>query len=181
MGEVDPDLAAQLTRNAFDVTAVGDERRSAIVADLATFLHDSGRAEAGKAIVDTVVRESLAPDDEAMARLAVARMVDLAPEVRIGAGQAALALPGLAAPWRAAHAAELIHNHLDAGRLEVAATLLSDFEAANESAGGIAAARTALAGARLVAIVGDLEAGPRRRTGDQPGAGPDRTCGDPPG
>ena len=105
VGAVDPDLAAQLCRRAFDVTAVGDERRSVLAADLATFLHDSGHGEQGKAICDAVAREPLVPDDEAMVRLAAARMVDLAPDVRIEAGEAALALPGVAAPWRAAHAA----------------------------------------------------------------------------
>ena len=102
-------------------------------------------------------REPLGADEEAMVRLAAARMVDLAPEVRVDAGLSALALSGVSAPWRAAHAAELVLNHLDDGHLEVAAALLPETEAADESAGGVAATRIPLAGARLVALGGDLE------------------------
>ena len=157
VGAVDPGLAAQLCRRAFDVTAVGDERRSVLAADLATFLHDSGRGEQANATVDAVTREPLAPDDEAMVRLAAARMVDLAPEVRVDAGEAALALPGVSAPWRAAHAAELVLNYLEDGRLELAEALLPETEAADDSADGVATTRIPLAGARLVAMGGDLE------------------------
>lgn len=157
VGAVDPDLAAQLCRRAFEVTTVGDERRPVLAADLAAFLHDSGRVEEGKAIVDAVSREPLGADEEAMVRLAAARMVDLAPEARVDASLSALALSGVSAPWRAAHAAELVLNHLDDGHLEVAAALLPETEAADESAGGVAAARLPLAGARLVALGGDVE------------------------
>jgi DNA-binding CsgD family transcriptional regulator len=157
VGAVDPALAAQLCRRALDVTVVGDQRRPALAADLATFLHDSGRAEEGKAIVDAVAGEPLAADDEAMVRLAAARMVDLAPQFRVEAGLAALAVPGVSAPWRAAHAAQLVLNHLDDGRLELAAAVLTETEAADEPAGGVAATPTFQARARLAAMGGDLE------------------------
>ena len=76
VGAIDPELAAQLCRRAFE-SRRGRRAAAALAADLATFLHDSGRSKEGKAVVDAVVRERLAADDKAMVRLAVARMADL--------------------------------------------------------------------------------------------------------
>jgi DNA-binding CsgD family transcriptional regulator len=157
IGAIDPDLAARLCRRAFDVTLVGDERRPALAADLAGFLHDSGRAGQAKAIVDAVAREPLGPDEEAMVRLAVARMTDLGPDIRIAAGEVVLAAPRVTAPWRAAHAAELVLNHVEDGRVEPAVALLAEIEAGVEPGGAAVATRLALAESQLVAIRGDFE------------------------
>jgi DNA-binding NarL/FixJ family response regulator len=157
LGVIDPQLATQLCRHAFAVTTVGDGRRPTLAADLATFLHDAGRGDEGRDVIATMRRESLRPDDEAMLRLAEVRMVDLAPEIRVEIGEAALAISGVSAPWQAAHAAELILNQIDSGRLDLAAAKLPPADAVASDEESVTTPLTGLARVRLTAARGEFE------------------------
>ena len=157
LGGTDPELAAQLCRYAFDVTAVGDERRPVLAATLATLLHDCGRGEDGRDVIVTMSREPIAPDDQAMIQLAAARMMDLAPEHRVEISEAAMATPGVSAQWQAAHAAELVMNRVDSGRLDLAAKELDWAGAIESGREHVATELLGLARARLTAAGGELE------------------------
>jgi DNA-binding CsgD family transcriptional regulator len=126
----DARAAAELSRRAFALTTAGDGVRATLVPDAALLLQAAGRAEEGKELVDLVLAERLAPQAEARIRLGVARMQDLAADVRTAAGRAALALPSLPPDLRAQHLAEQIGNLLADGRPEVAATMLPEAESA---------------------------------------------------
>ena len=129
LGFSDPDVAADLGRRAFDLTATGDDIRGPVVADTARLLHAAGRADEGKELADIALRERLAPACEAEVRLSIARMSDLAPEVRVAASRGALALPGLPIALRARHMSEQVANTLASGRPDVSKHMLAEVEA----------------------------------------------------
>ena len=158
LGPSDPEAAAELSRRALDLTAAGDELRAPLVAEMALHLHAAGRATAGKAVVDTALRERLAPEHEAELRLSVARMSDLPPEVRVEAGHIAVALPGVPTALRARHLSELVVNVLASGRPEVAKEWLQQAETAVASSGDRSAAQSLhVAKARLAYTEGAFQ------------------------
>ena len=126
----DPEIAAELSRRALDLSPAGDPRRPTLVAEVALLLHDAGRAYDGKAFADAALLDRLAPEHEAEIQMSVAKMYDLSPELRVGAGSAALALPELPGVLRARHLSGLVLSVLSSGRLDVARQLLPRAETA---------------------------------------------------
>ena len=113
-----PEVAADLSRRAVDLTTPTDVLRPSLVAEAALLLHAAGRTEEGMAIVEGVLRERHDADGDAQVRLSIARMSDVSSVVRIDAGRQALAVPGLGVDLRAKHIAQLILNLAESGEAD---------------------------------------------------------------
>lgn len=122
----DPGVASELSVRALELTADEGPLRATLVAETAVLLHAAGRAEEARQFVDTKLRRTFAPSEEARIRLSIAGMPALSPAVRADTGRAALALPELPVALRAAHLARLLHNLLVGGRSAEAIALLDD-------------------------------------------------------
>jgi DNA-binding CsgD family transcriptional regulator len=122
----DPGVASDLSVRALELTADEGPERATLVVETALLLHAAGRAEEARQFVDTKLRRTFVPSEEARIRLSIAGMPALSPAVRAETGRAALALPELPLGLRAAHLARLIHNLLVAGRSGEAIALLED-------------------------------------------------------
>jgi DNA-binding CsgD family transcriptional regulator len=131
----DPGVAADLSQKALEVTPEDGSGRAALIAETALLLHAAGRAEEGQAFVDSALRSTLTAEDEAQARLSIAGMLALSPDVRAEANRLALALPAVPVRLRAQHLARRVHNLLAAGRDDEAHTVLSEADAVVDSAG----------------------------------------------
>jgi DNA-binding CsgD family transcriptional regulator/tetratricopeptide (TPR) repeat protein len=131
----DPGVAADLSQRALELTPEDGSGRAALIAETALLLHAAGRAEEGRVFVESALRSTSTPEDEAGVRLSIAGMLALSPDVRAEASRVALALPDVPLRLRAQHLARLVHNLLAAGRDDEARSLLSEAAAAIESAG----------------------------------------------
>ena len=160
LGPSDPGGAADLARQAFELTEAGHPLRARLAADTAVLLHAAGRLSEGARFADDVLREVLPAEDEAEVRLSIAGLFSMSPDIRADAGKEALALAGVSGPMRARHHARLVHTVLTAGRMREARALL---EAAQPEVRrhGDADARFALAVAEagLAYTDGDFESG----------------------
>ena len=131
----DPGVAADLSQKALEVTPEDGSGRAALIAETALLLHAAGRAEEGRAFVDSALRSTFTAEDEAEVRLSIAGMLALSPDVRAEANRLALALPDLPLRLRAQHLSRRVHNLLAAGRDDEARTVLSEAAAVVDSAG----------------------------------------------
>src|SRR6202035_4875373 len=131
----DPGVAADLSQKALEVTPEDGSGRAALIAETALLLHAAGRAEEGRAFVDSALRSTFTAEDEAEGRLSIAGVLALSPDLRAEANTLALALPDVPLRLRAQHLARRVHNLLAAGRDDEAHTVLSDAEALVDSAG----------------------------------------------
>ncbi len=135
----DPGVAADLSQKALEVTPEDGSGRAALIGETALLLHAAGRAEEGRAFVDSSLRGTFTAEDEAEVRLSIAGMLALSPDVRAEANSLALALAGVPVRLRAQHLARRVHNLLSAGRDGEARTLLSEAAAVVDSAGDTSA------------------------------------------
>jgi DNA-binding CsgD family transcriptional regulator/tetratricopeptide (TPR) repeat protein len=135
----DPGVAADLSQKALEVTPEDGSERAALIAETAMLLHAAGRAEEGRAFVDSALRSTFTVEDEAEVRLSIAGMLALSPDVRAEANRLALALPGLPLRLRAQHQSRRVHNLLAAGRDDEVRTVLSEAAAVVDSAGDTSA------------------------------------------
>jgi DNA-binding CsgD family transcriptional regulator len=131
----DPGVAADLSQKAFEVTPEDGSGLAALIAETAQLLHAAGRAEEGRAFVDSALRGTFSVEDEAEVRLSIAGMLALSPDVRAEANRLALALPDLPLRLRAQHLSRRVHNLLAAGRDDEARTVLPETAAVVDSAG----------------------------------------------
>lgn len=131
----DPGVAADLSQRALELTPEDGSGRAALIAETALLLHAAGRAEEGRVFVESALRSTSTPEDEAGVRLSIAGMLALSPDVRAEASRVALALPDVPLRLRAQHLARLVHNLLAAGRDDEARSLLSEAAAVIQSAG----------------------------------------------
>ncbi|MEA2201183.1 MAG: hypothetical protein QOI89_1779 [Solirubrobacteraceae bacterium] len=135
----DPGVAADLSQKALEVTPEDGSERAALIAETAMLLHAAGRAEEGRAFVDSALRSTFTVEDEAEVRLSIAGMLALSPDVRAEANRLALALPGLPLRLRAQHQSRRVHNLLAAGRDDEVRTVLCEAAAVVDSAGDTSA------------------------------------------
>jgi DNA-binding CsgD family transcriptional regulator/tetratricopeptide (TPR) repeat protein len=155
VGRTDPVVASELSRRALELTPAGDEGRPPVIAEMARQLHAAGRAAEARAAAGAALRQRLSPEHEAALQLTVAEMADLPPDLRIAAGEAALARTGLPATWAARHLAALVANLALSGRSDDARALLaqaSDAVAVDDEPGAVLT--LAVAEARLLAQEG---------------------------
>ena len=131
----DPGVAADLSQKALEVTPQDGSGRAALIADTALLLHAAGRAEEGRAFVDSALRSTFTAEDEAEVRLSIAGMLALSPDLRAEANTLALALPDVPLRLRAQHLARRVHNLLAAGRDDEVRTVLPEAAAVVDSAG----------------------------------------------
>jgi DNA-binding CsgD family transcriptional regulator len=122
----DPGVAADLSQKALEVMPEDGSRRAALIAETALLLHAAGRAEEGRAFVDSALRSTFTAEDEAEVRLSIAGMLALSPDVRAEANTLALALPDVPLRLRAQHLARRVHNLVSAGRDDDARAVLSE-------------------------------------------------------
>lgn len=135
LGSSDPGVAADLSHKALEVTPEDGSGRAALIAETALLLHAAGRAEEGRAFVDSALRSTFSAEDEAEVRLSIAGMLALSPDVRAEANTLALALLDLPLRLRAQHLARRVHNLLAGGRDDEARTVLPEATAVVDSAG----------------------------------------------
>jgi DNA-binding CsgD family transcriptional regulator len=135
LASADPGVAADLSQKALEVTPEDGSGRAALIAETALLLHAAGRAEEGRAFVDSALRSTFTAEDEAEVRLSIAGMLALSPDVRAEANRLALALPDVPLRLRAQHQSRRVHNLLAAGRDDEARTALSEAAAVVNSAG----------------------------------------------
>jgi DNA-binding CsgD family transcriptional regulator/predicted negative regulator of RcsB-dependent stress response len=135
LGSSDPGVAADLSQKALDLTPDDGPARAALIAETALLLHAAGRAEEGRACVDSALRSTFTAEDEAEVRLSIAGMLALSPDVRAEANRLALALPGVPLRLRAQHVSRRVHNLLAAGRDDEVRTVLSEAVTVVDSAG----------------------------------------------
>lgn len=155
----DPGAGADLSRRGFELAPRRHPLRGPLVAQTALLLHEAARVEEARAFVDTSLREALPPEQEAEVRLSIAGMFAVSPDVRVEAGQKALALPDLPPDLRARHLACLVHNLMVGGRSEEARASLAEARAAVRSSGDANAEfMLNLAEGGLEAIAGRFEA-----------------------
>ena len=123
---IDPGAAADLSQTALDLTPRNHLLRPTLVAQTAIRLHAAGRIEAATAFADTVLRQSLSPEDEAEFRLIIAAMFATSPDVCADSCYKALALPDVSPFLRMLFLANLLHNLVHAGRLDEARRVLPE-------------------------------------------------------
>ena len=116
----DADAAANLSRRALELATSAEDLPAGLIAEMATHLHMVGEAEEGKRRADEALSGCLPAETAGAIHLSIARMWDLAPDVRAQAGRDALARPDLPALLRARHTAEHVGNLASAGRRDSA-------------------------------------------------------------
>jgi DNA-binding CsgD family transcriptional regulator len=121
-----PDAAADLSQRAVELSPDDSASRTALISETALLLHAAGRAEEGRVVVDSALRDALTPEEEAKVRLSIAGMLALSPDVRAEANRLALALPNLPPRLRAQHLGRRVHNLLAAGRADEALGMLPE-------------------------------------------------------
>lgn len=125
IGVTDPVASAELAACALELAPNRHPLKASLVERQVISLFAAGDADEGKRIADSVLRQSLAPEEEARVRLRVAGMFTLSPDIRLDNARAALALPGLPLDLYASLWASLFHNLVMAGRLEEASSIQS--------------------------------------------------------
>jgi DNA-binding CsgD family transcriptional regulator len=135
----DPGVAADLSQKALEVTPEDDSERAALISETALLLHAAGRAEEGRAFVDSALRSTFTAEDEAEVRLSIAGMLALSPDFRADANRLVLARPDVPLRLRARHLAGRVHNLLSGGRDDEARTVLSEAAGVVDSAGDTSA------------------------------------------
>jgi DNA-binding CsgD family transcriptional regulator/tetratricopeptide (TPR) repeat protein len=159
----DPGVAADLSHKALELTLEDGSGRAALIAETALLLHAAGRAEEGRAVVDSALRSTFTAEDEAEVRLSIAGMLALSPDLRAEANRLALALPDVSLRLRAQHLARRVHNLLAAGRDEEARVLLSEAAAVVDSSGDTNASfALELAKGAIAYNAGEFESGLRQ-------------------
>ena len=138
----DPGTAAQFGQRAIEIAPIHHPHRGEIVGTTAIALHIAGNSEQAIAFADRALRETLPTLQEAEVRLSIAGMFAISPEIRIGAGRAALSLPDVPESLRARHLACLFHNLVTTGRIDEARVLLEEARAAVASADDARASST---------------------------------------
>jgi DNA-binding CsgD family transcriptional regulator len=121
-----PDAAADLSQRALELSPDDSASRAALISETALLLHAAGRAQEGRVVVDSALRDVLTPEEEAHVRLSIAGMLALSPDVRAEASRLALALPNLPPRLRAQHLGRRVHNLLAAGRIDEALGILPE-------------------------------------------------------
>lgn len=153
LGANDPSAGANLGRRALELVPLTFPGRAELVADTALLLHAAGRGKEGREFIDTHLRSTLPPEEEARVLLTIAGMFALSPDVRIDAGCRALALAGVSRTLRARHHAALFHNFLVAGRFDEGREVLAvTRQAVRASKDGVAAFGLVVAEAALAYI-----------------------------
>jgi DNA-binding CsgD family transcriptional regulator len=131
----DPGSAADLSRRALELAPRTHPLWGRLVSITAVSLHAAGRGEDAKAFVETHLRETLPPEQEAEVRLRLAGMVGLSADARVEASRLALTLPDLSAGLRARHHALLVQNLCVADRCQEARDNLAAARSDVESGG----------------------------------------------
>jgi DNA-binding CsgD family transcriptional regulator len=163
LGSSDPGLAADLGLATIELVALDEPVRGPLVAETALLIHAAGRVVEGRQFVDTVLRTTVPPEQEAEVRLGIAGMLSLSGDLRAESSRIALALPNLSETMRARHLARLVANLTGAGRPEEARQWKATAEAAANTAGDQGSKFTlALAQAGLVYLEGDFAAAQRQ-------------------
>jgi DNA-binding CsgD family transcriptional regulator len=98
-------------------------------------LHDAGRQDEAKALLDGALRDGLTADEQAEIRLAIAGMYRLSPKVRVEAGLSALSEPGVSVVTQARHRGRLVINLAAAGQVAQARDMADQAGRAVESTG----------------------------------------------
>jgi DNA-binding CsgD family transcriptional regulator/tetratricopeptide (TPR) repeat protein len=151
----DPCTASEFGRRALEIAPTHHPQRGEIVGTTAIALHIAGDSDEAIAFADRALRETLPSVQEAEVRLSIAGMFAISPDVRIGAGHVALALPDLPDELRARHLACLFHNFITSGRVEEARALRGEAKAAVEKAGDARASFTLRVGESALAYADD--------------------------
>ncbi len=153
-----PEVAADLSRRAVDLTSPTDGLRPSVVAEAAVLLHAAGHTDDGMAMVKSVLCERHDAEGEAQLRLSIARMSDVSSAVRIDAGRQALAVPGLGVDLRAKHLSQLILNLAESGQADDAQALMPEADIAVARGGdGQTSNVLELAKAQLAQLSGDYQ------------------------
>ncbi len=130
----DPGSSATFGQRALEIAPSHHPQHGEIVATTAIALHIAGDSGQAAAFADQALREKLPTLDEAEVRLSIAGMFAISPEIRIGAGQRALALPDLPETLRARHLTCLFHNLVIAGHIDGARAVLPETRRAVDAA-----------------------------------------------
>jgi DNA-binding CsgD family transcriptional regulator len=139
LGPRDPVAAAKLTCRALDLIPAGHRVGGPLVATTTVLLHAAGKTDDAQAFARKHLRNVAPAAEEAAVLLSLASMFALSPDVRVEAGQRALALRDLSDEDRAKHQARLAYNLVQAGRSREAAQQLQQDRATIERAGDLAA------------------------------------------
>jgi DNA-binding CsgD family transcriptional regulator len=135
LGPIDPATASELSLKALSLTAREDPNRIELVRESAMLLHDAGRQDEAKALLDDALRDGLTPDEQAEIRLTIAAMYRLSPTVRVEAGLSALSEPGVSVVTQARHRGRLVINLAAAGQVAEAREMADQAGRAVESTG----------------------------------------------
>jgi len=138
----DAGTAAEFGRRALEISPSHHPLRGEIVSTTAIALHIAGDSDEAIAFADRALRETFPPAQEAEVRLSIAGMFAISPEIRISAGQMALALPAIPDVLRARHLACLYHNLVTSGRPDEARAMQAPADAAIGPSGDVRASFT---------------------------------------
>jgi len=138
----DAGTAAEFGRRALEISPSHHPLRGEIVSTTAIALHIAGDSDEAIAFADRALRETFPPAQEAEVRLSIAGMFAISPEIRISAGQMALALPAIPDVLRARHVACLYHNLVTSGRPDEARAMQALADAAIGPSGDVRASFT---------------------------------------
>jgi DNA-binding CsgD family transcriptional regulator len=149
VGLTDPAMAADLAKQAIEISSLAYPLRGTLIATTARWLHASGRGPDATSLVEAGIRQGLGPEQEAEARLSVSEMYTVGPDARHESSSRALSLPGLSRELRQRHSALLALNLVAAGRRKEAEMLLGSMESDQDrwdprSQAGLALARSGL-------------------------------------
>ncbi|MFD7155501.1 AAA family ATPase [Kribbella sp. NPDC059898] len=150
LGTTDPAMSAELAERALLLMPERHELRGPLVGRRAVSLFAAGIRDEAKRYVDTVLRQTLPPTQQAQLRLRIASMFGLSPDIRVENARHGLALPGLPDDLRAELMAAEAHNLVVGGRVaEAIDTLPAAEEAARQCGSREAEFAVDLSGAGL--------------------------------
>ncbi|MFC6155163.1 helix-turn-helix transcriptional regulator [Kribbella jiaozuonensis] len=135
LGITDPAMSAELAERALLLMPERHELRGPLVGRRAVSLFAAGIRDEAKRYVDTVLRQTFPPAQQAQMRLRIASMFGLAPDIRVENARHGLALPDLPSDLRAELMAAEVHNLVVGGRVAEAVGKLSAAEAAARECG----------------------------------------------
>jgi len=110
LGTTDPAMSAELAERALLLMPERHELRGPLVGRRAVSLLAAGIRDEAKRYVDTVLRQTFPPAQQAQMRLRIASMFGLSPDMRVENARHGLALPDLSNDLRAELMAAEVHN-----------------------------------------------------------------------
>ncbi|MGW6277827.1 helix-turn-helix transcriptional regulator [Kribbella sp. NPDC055071] len=135
LAATDPAASAELAARALDLMPERHALRGPLVGRRAISLFAAGIRDEARDYADTVLRQTMPPEQQAQVRLSIASMFVLSPDVRVDNARQALALPGLDTELRARLMTTELHNLAVGGRIAETIEKLPAAESAAQASG----------------------------------------------